>query len=510
MISHTLDQAIADGVALTHAQRIGLSSRAREFINTHTLIASDIAAFVLAAVAANGLHWLFLGAPAGELLRLWGGERSELRLLLFAGLVSAALIWFWVSGHYTRRRPFWDELAQVLRVLLVLAVLDAALLYLAKLQFSRVWFLGNWLLALLLVPLFRHWLKALLMRLHCWQRPAVVLGASEQARDAALALQSEPALGFDLVAFVQPISESDDNADPLTATIEITGNAYPVLKVRDPVDLLTRCRAQSVVVALDQERLTRSGALIQRLHRHCEDLHIVPPVRGIPMFGATVYHFLRHEVFFLTVRNNLARRDSRLIKRSVDLCASAALLLLLSPLFLLLALLIKSDGGPVLFGHSRIGKDGKPFRCLKFRSMVPNAPAVLQRLLDSDPQARAEWEKDFKLRNDPRITRLGRFLRRSSLDELPQLINVLKGEMSLVGPRPIVEEELERYGDRADFYLESRPGITGLWQISGRNDADYNYRVYLDSWYAKNWSLWYDLVILLKTVGVVWAKQGAY
>ena len=398
----------------------------------------------------------------------------------------------------------------MLRVLLVLAVLDAALLYLAKLQFSRFWFLGNWLLALLLVPLFRHWIKALLMRLHCWQRPAVVLGAGEHARDAVLALQSEPLLGFDLVAFVQPISKPGEHRDPRTATIEIGGNAYPVLEVRDPVDLLKRCRAESVVVALDEERLSHSGPLLQRLHRHCEDLHIVPPVRGLPIFGASVYHFMRHEVFFLTVRNNLARRDSRLIKRTFDLCASAALLLLLSPLFLLLALLIKSDGGPVLFGHNRIGKDGKPFRCLKFRSMVPNAAAVLQRVLDSDPQARAEWEKDFKLRNDPRITRLGRFLRKSSLDELPQLINVLKGEMSLVGPRPIVEEELERYGDRADFYLEAHPGITGLWQISGRNDAGYDYRVYLDSWYAKNWSLWYDLVILLKTVGVVWAKQGAY
>lgn len=142
--------------------------------------------------------------------------------------------------------------------------------------------------------------------------------------------------------------------------------------------------------------------------------------------------------------------------------------------------------------------------------MVSNSEAVLANLLATDPQARAEWEQDFKLKNDPRITKLGKFMRRTSIDELPQLWNVLKGEMSLVGPRPIIQEELAYYGDDVDYYLMAKPGMTGLWQVSGRNNVSYENRVYFDAWYAKNWSLWNDLVILLKTLKVVLKRDGAY
>ena len=139
-----------------------------------------------------------------------------------------------------------------------------------------------------------------------------------------------------------------------------------------------------------------------------------------------------------------------------------------------------------------------------------NSQEVLQKLLDSDPAAREEWERDFKLKNDPRITPVGRFIRKTSLDELPQLFNVLKGQMSLVGPRPIISEELPRYDENVDYYLMAKPGMTGLWQVSGRNDVDYDTRVYFDSWYVKNWSLWNDIAILFKTVKVVLHRDGAY
>jgi undecaprenyl-phosphate galactose phosphotransferase len=186
------------------------------------------------------------------------------------------------------------------------------------------------------------------------------------------------------------------------------------------------------------------------------------------------------------------------------------LLILLSPAILLLVLAIKlEDGGPILFRQQRIGRDGK-FDCYKFRTMVINAPALLLELLTHDPNARAEWEKNFKLHNDPRITRTGRFLRRMSLDELPQLFNVIKGEMSLVGPRPIVTEEIPRYGDQFFFYKRVRPGITGLWQIRGRSNVSYEQRVAFDVWYIRNWSLWYDIVILLNTLAVVFRGRGAY
>ncbi|MBN3756902.1 sugar transferase [Paraburkholderia sp. Tr-20389] len=200
----------------------------------------------------------------------------------------------------------------------------------------------------------------------------------------------------------------------------------------------------------------------------------------------------------------------RVAKRIFDVVVASLLIVLLLPLFLVIAVVVRRDGGAVLYGHVRIGRDGVPFNCLKFRSMVANADAVLEELLKRDPVARAEWEREFKLKNDVRITAIGRLLRKTSMDELPQLFNVVKGEMSLVGPRPIVREELLRYGDNASYYLMTKPGMTGLWQVSGRNDVDYSTRVLLDVAYVKELSLRRDLWILFRTVGVVFRGSGAY
>ena len=208
--------------------------------------------------------------------------------------------------------------------------------------------------------------------------------------------------------------------------------------------------------------------------------------------------------------SNLARPCSQLLKRCFDILAASAILVFLAPLVAVIALLVRREGRPIFFAHTRIGRHGRLFKCLKFRTMVPDAAKVLAELIVRDPIARTEWERSFKLKNDPRITRLGHFLRKSSLDELPQLLNVIRGEMSLVGPRPVVPHELERYGDARHYYLQVRPGITGLWQISGRSDLDYEQRISLDTWYVRNWTLWYDISILLRTALTVPAKAGAY
>ncbi|HYZ34135.1 MAG TPA: sugar transferase [Crenalkalicoccus sp.] len=199
------------------------------------------------------------------------------------------------------------------------------------------------------------------------------------------------------------------------------------------------------------------------------------------------------------------------LKRSMDIAGAGALLLLFLPAFAVLAALITLDGGSVLFAHERVGRAGRRFRCLKFRSMVVDAEARLRALLETDPAARAEWEATRKLKRDPRITWVGRFLRATSLDELPQLINVLRGEMSLVGPRPVLAAELERhYGVAAEHYLSVRPGLTGPWQVSGRSDTSYAQRVALDVHYATHASLWTDLAILLRTPAAVLSRRGAY
>lgn len=210
------------------------------------------------------------------------------------------------------------------------------------------------------------------------------------------------------------------------------------------------------------------------------------------------------------VQQNLAKWSSRILKRTFDIVGALGIILLLSPLLIYISRKVRKDGGTAIYGHERVGKGGKPFKCLKFRSMVVNSKEVLEELLANDPEVKAEWDATFKLKNDPRITSIGHFLRRTSLDELPQLFNVLKGEMSLVGPRPIITAELERYNDEVDYYLLSKPGMTGLWQVSGRSDVDYDTRVYLDAWYVKNWSMWNDIAILFKTINVVLKKDGAY
>jgi len=197
-------------------------------------------------------------------------------------------------------------------------------------------------------------------------------------------------------------------------------------------------------------------------------------------------------------------------KRIFDIVAASFLLLCSAPLLLLIAYLASRDGGPILFGHRRLGAGGKSFICWKFRTMVPDAGRVLAELLATDPQARSEWESTCKLKRDPRITSIGKFLRTTSLDELPQLINVLKGEMSLVGPRPIVSDEIQRYGAAFHDYTRCRPGITGVWQVSGRNDVDYGGRVHMDKQYAHGWSLGTDIKLLWKTLFVVVGRRGAY
>jgi len=198
-------------------------------------------------------------------------------------------------------------------------------------------------------------------------------------------------------------------------------------------------------------------------------------------------------------------------KRALDILGAGIGLVLLSPFFLIVALLVRADGGPAFFAHQRVGRSGKLFGCLKFRSMVIDSQARLETLLANDPAARAEWEATRKLKNDPRITRIGRFLRSTSLDELPQLINVLRGEMSLVGPRPVQEAEIDRYyGASAAHYMAVRPGITGLWQVSGRSETSYESRVALDVAYVSRPSMVADLAILLRTPFAVLSRRGAH
>lgn len=470
------------------------------------IAAGDVAALLMSWLGALGLLWIVEDRVWREGIVGWWGALGSGRILAISGLFALMLFLFAMRGHYSRRRPFASEVLDILKVFVGVAVLDGVVSYLTRWHFSRSWFILAWMFALFLIPLMRVAVKRALLHSGSWQRPTVIVGVGQNAVEAAAALGSEPLMGLDVIAFLAIPGEGVP-----AASIEVAGRAVPVLLMdNDPNLTLLGLGSPQVTVALDADNLVPHQKLIQQICARNSDVSIVPPLRGLPLYGMEITHFFSHEVLMLTVRNNLARPGAQFVKRVFDLIASILLLVVLSPLFAYLSWKIRQSGGGAIFGHVRVGQHGKLFRCLKFRTMVPDADKVLADLLASNPQARAEWERDFKLKNDPRITVIGAFLRATSLDELPQLWNVVRGEMSLVGPRPVIEEELQRYGDQVGYYLEAPPGITGLWQISGRNDISYDDRVELDCWYVRNWSLWYDLVVLVKTVKVVFRKEGAY
>lgn len=211
-----------------------------------------------------------------------------------------------------------------------------------------------------------------------------------------------------------------------------------------------------------------------------------------------------------TRRSAAAATKQNVTKRFIDFVGSSVLIVALSPALACVSLMILRSGRNVIFKQQRIGKDGALFTCYKFRTMLPNAEQALAELLAGNPDLKVEWASCQKLRNDPRITGIGSFLRKTSLDELPQLFNVWKGDMSLVGPRPVVQNEIIRYGRAARWYFSARPGMTGLWQVSGRNDMDYKRRVALDSYYVRNQNFSLDFSILLRTVKVVLRGDGSY
>ena len=421
------------------------------------LLFSDVLALALSAGLAMVLApWL--GREPGE----WLQTQDIERFYAWAGIGLVGLTMFLVRfRHYSDRKPFWTELSEVLRVVLLLALLDLAL----------------------------------------WLRPTVLVGYGPNAHEALAALHSESEMGFNVVGFV-------DVAPAGKTLTEVQG--LPVLS-NEEVKAWAKVPGVQVVIALEHGQNAAREKWLRRLARwKVEDISVIPAMRGVPLYGTDISYFFSHEVAMLKLRNNLRYWPARILKRLFDLFAALALLAVGWPLLAYIAWRIREDGGPAIYAHKRVGQSGKVFACYKFRSMRVDAEEQLRDLLASDPALRVEWEKEFKLKDDPRVTAIGQFLRRTSLDELPQLFNVIKGEMSLVGPRPVVRKELERYGDDVDYFLMVRPGMTGLWQVSGRNDTNYETRVYLDTWYVKNWSLWYDIAILFKTIRVVLNREGAY
>jgi Undecaprenyl-phosphate galactose phosphotransferase WbaP len=476
--------AAPDGTSARGQAASFYSYVSRAFMNSTCLILGDYVALSFT---------LYL---AGEIRRWVAGERlvpewAWLTLPIWTlGAVLAKVLPGWGMSaveHYRR----------VTLLLLASFGIASAALFLTKTggTASRLTLTSALLLSLVLVPLVRVKVKRFLLERGLWDVPTVIYGSDETAAHVLEALDAEPGLGY------VPVGVFDDQSEPGTLV-----HGVPVLGRMDQ-NAMDAPYAIISTAALDRNRFIDLLEGPLTVYRR---VIMIPDLLDAPSLWVTARDFVG--LVGLEIAVNLLNPVARVAKRIADLLMVLVTLPLWGPVTLVIALLIKlEDRGDVLFVQERIGYYGDRFDTLKFRTMRPDAEAALHRAFVENPDLQAQWEKDCKLRDDPRVTRIGRWLRRTSLDELPQLINVLKGEMSLVGPRPLPEYHHEQLSTQVRNLRDRvRPGLTGLWQVSGRSEAGTRGMERWDAYYVRNWSVWLDTVILVRTIRVVCSAKGAY
>ncbi len=404
---------------------------------------------------------------------------------------------------YSRRRPFYKEVEQLFQAVFYGTAAVIFVLYVARIAVhTSRFFVGAFgILAFIFLVLHRYFIKNYLQSRQLLQIPVIIIGAGKTAELLAKSMCDDPGMGYKIVGFL----EDNQVEKGFLEKYPVLGGFADVEKVIKATGV--KC-AFVAAPGLDEYRL---GMLIYRIQPLVENVEVISNLVGVPTGTAEVESIFNEKLLILRLKNNLARPLNRYLKTVLDYLLTIAGTILILPLLLFIAAWIYIDSpGPIIFKHARIGKNGKLFPCYKFRSMCFNANEKLVELLANNPAAREEWKRDFKLKNDPRITKSGAFLRKTSLDELPQIFNVLRGDMSLVGPRPVVQEELARYGEFVQDYLMVKPGITGMWQVNGRSDTTYEERVQMDVWYVRNWSVWLDVMLLWRTIKAVFKCEGAY
>jgi len=363
-------------------------------------------------------------------------------------------------------------------------------------------FAAAWGISLFTILLSRWGTRNLAVQLGLWGEPVAVLARGKEAAELSCYFCQRRGLGF------IPVIVTND-----TIRRECTPCPIPVIS---PEKLLESHENRFLVNGIRTALVDNSyAATISRLDFGRDLFRLFQQIILISdsgwLEGASIGVHDLGGVIGIEARKNLMKTTDLVIKQVLDILLSFLLTILLSPLMIVVAVLIKlGSPGSVLYRQERVGKGGRKIMIYKFRTMVENADSILKGYLANDLAARKEWEQNQKLRRDPRITRIGMFLRRFSIDELPQLLNVLKGEMSLVGPRPIMVDQIRLYGDHLNVYCGVRPGLTGFWQVSGRNHTTFEERTRFDVYYVRNWSVWLDIYILLRTAWVVLAREGAY
>ncbi len=409
---------------------------------------------------------------------------------------------FWYENLYSKKYPFWEEVKVIWKacILATLALLSVVTISKMTSSVSRTILLLTLLNSFWILPPLRYYGKRLMFRLGIKKRKVLIAGAGATGELLLKTLSKEKNMGYEVIGFV------DDN---IRLKGKMIGGARVLGKIKDIDNFLSR--GVEVIVAIPGMEGERIVALVNSLQKKVKSVSFIPNLFGIPFFESDMDFHFESQILILNVRNNLKNRLNMSIKNLFDIFVSIPVFIISLPVIALVAVLIKLDSkGPVFFAQERIGVNGKAFRCIKFRSMYVDAEKILAKLLKQDKKLNAEWKKYLKLKNDPRVTKIGKLIRKFSLDELPQVFNIIKGDMSLVGPRPYLPREAKDMESDADTMVEVRPGLTGLWQVSGRNKTSFKERLVLDAWYIQNWSLWLDIVILIRTVKVVFKREGAY
>lgn len=470
------------------------------------LVLADMTAMMMAYSGAYGVSLLLSVTIFDRSFMPSGGEIAWTWLYFIVALACLPL--FSARGHYSQRAPWWEQVKYMIIMVVTITLLAGSIMFVMKLPFSRLWVLCCFVMLLPLLIIMRLVARKVALKAGTWGTDVMLIGGPENVMETVFALNSDTYN----VYRVQEIHLIGTNAllDPATLPARQQGAKQVLVRSEQLSGAIKKTSCSLVAVALDESTRVDMGAILAQAQECGLDTAFVPPMSGMSLYGMDVQHFFGSHAVLLKPKRRVEKPLNRILKRALDLFGASVGLLVLGVPMIVIALMIRRDGASPFYAQPRVGYKGRMFPCWKLRSMVPNSQEVLDKLLAESEEARAEWEADFKLKNDPRITRIGHFIRKASIDELPQLWNVIKGDMSLVGPRPIVPAELDYYGKHKQDYLAAKPGLTGLWQVSGRNDTSYAYRVYLDSWYVAHWSLWTDIVIIFKTIGIVVTREGAY
>ncbi|MBN1274317.1 MAG: undecaprenyl-phosphate galactose phosphotransferase WbaP [Candidatus Aminicenantes bacterium] len=413
------------------------------------------------------------------------------------------VIVFLYEKLYTKRLSFWEETKGLVKGITVSYILIIILVFVSRqyLVYSRAVIVLAWLVAVFIFPLFRAGVKKILAGLNIWKKKVLILGTNDTARMVAEGIKTNIQMGYVVSGFLQ---EKPDES-------EETFTGKPVLGGLDDVESISRrLEIKDVFLVLPDLLQTRLTEVLERCEKFAETIRIVPNVGSLFTIGVEVENI--GDVLSLSVARNLVKPWNKILKGVFEYFLVTVMSVLLLPLFLIIALAVVLDSkGPVIYVQRRLGKGRSVFRFYKFRSMYIDSEKRLEKYLSSHPEARREWDEFQKLKNyDPRVTRVGKIIRKFSLDELPQIINIFKSDMSLVGPRPYMPREIEKIGKSYNIISRVKPGLTGLWQVRGRNLLPFRDRLLLDEYYVRNWSLWLDIVILMQTMRV-WAKgEGAF